>query len=85
VGVEAMSLTRKDVHVKMTLLDNEVLKGTLVIDRSTRLSDMLNRHEKDFIVLSDYEGEHHIINKQHIVEVVEIESLELEEPVTYAT
>ncbi|EDN67996.1 hypothetical protein BGP_2524 [Beggiatoa sp. PS] len=80
-----MSLTRKDVHVEITLIDGDVLKGTLVIERSIRLSDMLNKHEKDFIVLSDYEDEHHIINKKHIVEVVEIESLELEEPVTYAT
>ena len=75
-----MSLTRKDIHVKITLIDGNILKGTLVIERSTRLSDMLNKHEKDFIVLSDYEGEHHIINKQHIIEVVEIESLQLEEP-----
>lgn len=80
-----MSLTRKDIHVKITLIDSSILKGTLVIERSIRLSDMLNKHEKDFIVLSDYEGEHHIINKQHIIEVVEIESLELEEPVVYAT
>jgi len=80
-----MSLTRKDVHVEITLIDGDILKGTLVIERSIRLSDMLNKHEKDFIVLSDYEDEHHIINKKHIVEVVEIESLELEEPVTYAT
>ena len=65
-----MSLTRKDVHVEITLIDGDILKGTLVIERSIRLSDMLNKHEKDFIVLSDYEDEHHIINKQHIVEVV---------------
>ena len=79
-----MSLTRKDVHVEITLVDGPALKGTLVVERSTRLSDMLNHHDKDFIVLSDYNDEHHIINKQHIVEVVEIESLELEEPVVYA-
>ena len=80
-----MSLTRKDVHVELTLVDGAALKGTLVVDRTTRLSDMLNHHDKDFIVLSDYDDEHHIINKHHIVEVVEIESLELDEPIVYAT
>jgi hypothetical protein len=79
-----MSLTRKDVHVEMILVDGSVLKGTMVIDRTTRLSDMLNKHEKDFIVLSDYEVNHHIINKHHILKVVEVESLELDEPVTYS-
>ncbi|MDM8559236.1 hypothetical protein [Candidatus Parabeggiatoa sp. HSG14] len=79
-----MSLTRKDVHIEMTLVDGSILKGTMVVDRTTRLSDMLNKHEKDFIVLSDYEDNHHIINKHHILKVVEVESLELDEPVTYS-
>jgi len=74
-----MSLTRKNVHVKIDLMTDISLKGTLVVDRDVRLSDTLNKHNKDFIVLSDYENIHHIINKQHIVKVVEIESLELEE------
>ncbi|HHB93177.1 MAG TPA: hypothetical protein ENK59_08215 [Thioploca sp.] len=74
-----MSLTRKDTHVVMTLIDDTILKGTLVIERTARLSDTLNKHNKDFIVLSDYEGNHHIINKHHIIKVIEIDSLELEE------
>jgi hypothetical protein len=74
-----MSLTRKNVHVEMTLVNRTNLKGTLVIDRTTRLSDTLNKHDKEFIVLSDYEGICHIINKQHIIKVVEIESIEFEE------
>jgi len=73
-----MSLTRKDVHVEMKLIDGSLLKGTLVIDRTSRLSDSLNNHEKDFIVLLDYDSTCHIINKRQIIKVLEVESLELE-------
>ncbi len=74
-----MSLTRKDVHVEITLIKGEDdLKGTMVIDRDSRLSDALNNSHKNFIVLSDYNGVHHILNKRHVVKAVEIESLELE-------
>lgn len=76
-----MSLTRKDVHVEMSIIDGSILKGTMVIERTCRLSDTLNKHDKEFVVLSDYDDNHHIINKRHIVRVVEIDSLELEEPV----
>ena len=74
-----MSLTRRDVHVEMTLINSSVIKGTLVIERTARLSDTLNKIDKNFIVLTDYESVYHIINKQHIIKVVEIESIELEE------
>ena len=77
--VKKMSLTRRDVHVEMLLINSSILRGTLVIERTARLSDTLNKHDKSFIVLSDYESVHHIINKQHIIKVVEVESLELEE------
>ncbi|MCK5720626.1 MAG: hypothetical protein KAH84_11875 [Thiomargarita sp.] len=73
-----MSLTRRDVHIEMSLADHSSLTGTLVIDRESRLSDVLNKGDKDFFVLQDYKGNHHIINKQHIVKIVEIESLDLE-------
>jgi len=74
-----MSLTRKDVHVEITLIKgDDDLTGTMVIDRDSRLSDALNNSRKHFIVLSDYKGNHHILNKRHIVKAVEIESLELE-------
>jgi hypothetical protein len=49
----------------------------MVIDRTIRLSDMLNNHNKDFIVLTDYENTHHIINKHHLLKAVEVESVEL--------
>ncbi|MCK5525156.1 MAG: hypothetical protein KAI83_18670 [Thiomargarita sp.] len=71
-----MSLTRKDVHVEMSLIDGSILKGTLVVERTNRLSDTLNKHDKDFIVLSDYDDNHHIINKRQIVKVVEIKSID---------
>lgn len=73
-----MSLTRKDVHVEMKLIDSSLLKGTLVIERTSRLSDVLNKHDKNFIVLTDYDSNYHIINKQQIIKVLEVESLELE-------
>ncbi len=74
-----MSLTRKNVHVVVSLIGGTILKGTLVVERGSRLSDTLNKREKHFIVLSDYDGTHHIINKRHIIKVLEIESLEVEE------
>jgi hypothetical protein len=73
------SLTRKDVHVEITLIKgDENLKGTMVIERTSRLSDVLNNPQKTFLVLLDYEGVHHIINKQHIVKAIEIESIEFD-------
>ncbi|MDM8568898.1 hypothetical protein QUF50_05190 [Thiotrichales bacterium HSG1] len=77
-GDKTMSLTRKDTHVIVNLIDGTTLKGTLVVERESRLSDTLNKHDKDFVVLSDYNGEHHIINKHHMIKVVEIDSLELD-------
>ncbi len=73
------SPVRKDVHVILNLIDGSVLKGTMVIDRTIRLSDMLNNHNKDFIVLTDYENTHHIINKRHLLKAVEVEGVELNE------
>jgi hypothetical protein len=73
------NLTRKDVHVIIYLIDATILKGTVVVDRNLRLSDMLNNHNKTFIVLTDYQSTHHILNKRHIIKVIEVDSLELEE------
>lgn len=74
-----MSLTRKDVHVEITLIEGSVLKGIMIIDRSTRLSDTLNKRDKDFIVLTDYQQTPHMINKRNIIKVIEVEHLEIEE------
>jgi len=73
------SLIRKDTHVIMNLVDGSVLRGTMTVDRTIRLSDMLNNHNKDFIVLTGYDNAHHIINKRHILKVVEVESVELDD------
>jgi len=69
-----MGLTRRDIHVVMTISDGSILEGTLVIERNTRLSDVLNKSDKEFIVLSDYESTAHIINKHHIIKLIEIPS-----------
>ncbi len=66
----------RKVSVDMTLLDGSVLKGTVVvIGRTARLSDTLNNPEKEFIVLSDNKNNHHMVNKRHILKVLETESL----------
>lgn len=72
------SLTRKTVHVTMYLIDGAVLKGTVVIEKTSRLSDTMNNLNKDFIVLIDYEDKGHIINKRHIVQIMENEDLEIQ-------
>jgi sRNA-binding regulator protein Hfq len=66
------SLTRKKVHVEMYISNGTMLKGALVIDRTTRLSDMLNNLKKEFIVLLDPDNRAHMINKQHIVKIIEL-------------
>ncbi|MCV6637197.1 hypothetical protein [Candidatus Albibeggiatoa sp. nov. NOAA] len=72
------SLTRKNVHVTMHLVNGENLKGTVVIEKTARLSDTMNNLNKDFIVLIDYEDKGHIINKSHIVQIMENEDLEIQ-------
>ncbi len=65
-------LQMQRISVEITLINSATLKGRLVvIGLSTRLSDTLKKPDK-FIVLSDSQNNHHIINKQHIIKVVEI-------------
>ncbi len=71
-GEIVMTLTRKKIHVSMHLSDGMQLNGTMVIERDTRLSDVLNNLKKDFVVMTDDAGMSHIINKAHIMKVVEI-------------
>lgn len=66
------SMTRRRVHVIVYLTGGTVMKGTLVVDVGTRLSDALNRSDKDFVVLSDYEDTPNIINKHHIINLIEL-------------
>ncbi|WP_353571230.1 hypothetical protein [Candidatus Albibeggiatoa sp. nov. BB20] len=72
------SLTRKTIHVTMHLINGEILKGTVVIEKTLRLSDTMNKLSKDFMVLIDYEDKGHIINKTHIVQIMENEDLEIQ-------
>lgn len=62
----------------MHLVNGEILQGTVVIEKNTRLSDTMNNLNKDFIVLIDYEDKGHIINKTHIVQIMENEDLEIQ-------
>jgi len=72
------SLTRKRVHVMIYLTGGTVMKGTMVIDVGARLSDALNRSDKDFVVLSDYEDTPNIINKRHIIKLIELQETDLQ-------
>jgi hypothetical protein len=52
--------------------DSSRLEGTLVIEGYTRLSDVINNKNKDFIVLLDFDNQVHITNKQHIIQIMEM-------------
>jgi len=67
---------RKEVNVVLLLSNSVTLVGTVVIDRTTRFSDVLNKTSKDFIVVKDTEKKMHIVNKHHIIEVTEVEEVE---------
>ena len=68
-----MTLMRKKVYVSIQMSDGAALNGYMVIERSARLSDTLNNLQKDFTVLIDEQTDtSHIINKRHIVKVVEL-------------
>lgn len=56
----------------MHLSNNSRLEGVVFIENAVRLSDVLNHRDKNFIVLLDHKEGIHIVNKQHIVEVMEI-------------
>ena len=69
-------LVRKPVRVTVMVSDGSILEGFIIISRNTRLSDMLNNHKKDFIVLLDESKIPHILNKHHIVKITEIDDTE---------
>lgn len=66
-----MALTRKKIHVSIQISNGAYLIGTMIIARDSRLSDVFNNLKKDFVVLTDLEGQAHIINKQHIIKITE--------------
>ena len=67
-----MAITRKRMHVVMIMSDSSKLEGTLIIEGYTRLSDVINNKTKDFVVLLDFNTQVHIVNKQHIIQIMEI-------------
>jgi hypothetical protein len=70
------TLIRKEVRVVLLLSDASTLMGTVIIDRTMRFSDVLNKTSKDFIVVKDSENRMHIVNKHHIIQVTEVEEVE---------
>lgn len=70
----------KSIFVTVKLINEKTLKGTLVIPRDSRLSDVLNNAKKQFLVLSDEEiNQSYMLNKQHIVQVTEMRSQLMDE------
>ncbi|BAP56174.1 hypothetical protein THII_1877 [Thioploca ingrica] len=67
-----MAITRKRMHVVMIMSDSSKLEGTLIIEGYTRLSDVINNKSKDFLVLLDFNTQVHIVNKQHIIQIMEM-------------
>ena len=67
-----MTITRKRMHVMIITSDSSKLEGTLIIEGYTRLSDVINNKSKDFIVLLDFDNQVHIVNKQHIIQIMEL-------------
>ncbi|OUD12328.1 hypothetical protein [Thioflexithrix psekupsensis] len=67
-----MTLTRKKVHVSIQISNGAHLQGTMIIERDTRLSDVFNNLKKDFIVVTDNGRQPHIVNKRHIIQIMEL-------------
>ncbi len=65
-------LKREQIAVMIRLVNGTELRGKLSIEQGSRLSDVLNNLKKEFIVLMDEENRPHILNKQHIMEVMEL-------------
>lgn len=67
-----MTLTRKKVHVSIQISNGAHLAGTMIIERDSRLSDVFNNLKKDFIVVTDNTRQPHIVNKRHIIQILEL-------------
>ncbi|OQW90611.1 MAG: hypothetical protein BWK79_19350 [Beggiatoa sp. IS2] len=72
------TLMRRGVNVEIVLSDGSILTGSIMIDRNIRLSDSLNNRDKYFIVLVDQEKQAQIVNKRHIVKMMEIQKVDEE-------
>jgi hypothetical protein len=73
---------RRNVKVEITLSNNTLLKGNLVVTGKEQLLDRLNKltqvFKKELIVLSNNPTNYININKQHIIKVLEISDSEHE-------
>lgn len=68
-----MSVAWRKIEVQMQLISGELITGQLVISREERLSDFLNNQKKLFVPLQSAQGSVYMLNKQHIVKVVELQ------------
>ena len=69
--MEDRAIPRQSVHVIITLSDSRNLSGEIQIDLDSRLSDFMNQPER-FIILRDKDNSLKIVNKDHIIEVIEL-------------
>ncbi len=69
--MEDKTIPRQSIHVIVTLSDSRNLSGDIQIDLNSRLSDFMNQPEK-FVVLRDKDNSLKIVNKEHIIEVIEL-------------
>lgn len=69
--MEDKTIPRQSVHVIITLSDSRNLSGEIQIDLDSRLSDFMNQPER-FIILRDKDNSLKIVNKDHIIEVIEL-------------
>lgn len=69
--MEDRGIPRQTVRVTISLSDSRNIAGELKIDLDSRLSDFMNQPEP-FIVIKDKNGTLRIINKEHIVEIMEL-------------
>ena len=69
--MEDRTIPRQTIRVTVTLSGSRNLAGELHIDLDSRLSDFMNAPER-FIAIKDKNGTLRIINKEHIVEIMEL-------------
>ena len=70
--MEDRLIPRQSVHVIITLTDSRNLSGEIQIDLDSRLSDFMNLPER-FIKIRDKDQSLKIVNKDHIIEVIELD------------
>ena len=69
--MEDRGIPRQTIKVTVTLSGSRNIAGELQIDLDSRLSDFMNQPEP-FIVIRDKNGTLRIVNKEHIIEIMEL-------------